>query len=154
MRFQHLAVAGLYLVTGAFAHPGHDLTQEKAERRSFIESVRQASLSHCAETLKARGVEARNAERRSAQVRDARSRRGLIKRDADSVLAESHNETDIGYTPNTDASSLFSSNSSCVLTPEVTQGPYCELLNSHTTLNLEADLPSRCLRRICSPQYY
>lgn len=124
MRVQSLAVSGLYLLSTCFAHPGHDLTQEKAERRSFLESVRRASLGHCAETLKARGVEARNAARRSAQVQGARVRRGLSKRDADSVLAESHNETDLGYTLNTDASTLFSSNNSCVLTPEVTQGPY------------------------------
>lgn len=154
MRVQSLAVAGLYLLSTSFAHPGHDLTQEKAERRSFLESVRRASLGHCAETLKARGVEARNAARRSAQVQDARVRRGLSKRDADSVLAESHNETDLGYTLNTDASTLFSSNNSCVLTPEVTQGPYCMYSLMTRTTHLRTNVSTRCLGRICSPQHY
>ncbi|WYZ33864.1 hypothetical protein EsH8_I_000140 [Colletotrichum jinshuiense] len=61
--------------------------------------------------------------RRAAQVDKARQKRN-IKRDAASVLATSHNQTELGYTLNTDATTLFSGNNSCVLTPEVTQGPY------------------------------
>ncbi|KAF5521092.1 Catechol 1,2-dioxygenase [Colletotrichum aenigma] len=123
MRFSTVA-SGLALLSGAIAHPGHDLTEEIAERRAFLGNVKRASLAHCADKLKARGVTARNVARRSAQVEKARHKRSLKKRDAATVLAESHNQTALGYTLETDAATLFSGNNSCVLTPEVTQGPY------------------------------
>ncbi|TEA21741.1 Catechol 1,2-dioxygenase 1 [Colletotrichum sidae] len=123
MRFSTVA-SGLALLSGAAAHPGHDLTEEIAERRAFLGNVKRASLDHCADKLKARGLTARNVARRSAQVEKARQKRGINKRDAATVLAASHNQTDLGYTLNTDANTLFSGNNSCVLTPEVTQGPY------------------------------
>ncbi|CAM1502603.1 Fc.00g073790.m01.CDS01 [Cosmosporella sp. VM-42] len=112
------------LVGNVVAHPGHDLSHEIAERREFLGSAKRASLSHCAEKLEARGIGRRNVERRVAQVKQARQKRGLKKRDLDTVLDTSHNQTDKGYTPNTDASVLFIGNNSCILTPEVTQGPY------------------------------
>ncbi|KAH7242343.1 Intradiol ring-cleavage dioxygenase [Fusarium tricinctum] len=110
--------------TIASAHPGHDVAHEAAERREFLSSVKRSSLAHCATKLKARGVEARNVARRSAQVHKARQKRSLKKRDADSVLSTSHNQTDQGFTSCTDPATLFASINSCVLTPEVTQGPY------------------------------
>jgi hypothetical protein len=124
MRSSTLPVA-LALIGLVSAHPGHDVSEELMERRAFKNAVRQSSLSHCAEKLKARGVEARNVQRRTALVDEVRALRGIFKRDADDVLGQSHNETDLGYTENTPISDLFSSNASCVLTPEVTQGPYC-----------------------------
>ena len=50
-----------------------------------------------------------------------------FKRDLDTVLATSHHSNLTGVTNNTDASTLFSGNTSCVLSTEVTQGPYCKL---------------------------
>ncbi|KAH7124765.1 Intradiol ring-cleavage dioxygenase [Dactylonectria macrodidyma] len=125
MRFTNNAIAGLALLGGvAIAHPGHNIAEEAAERRDFLQSVKRTSLTHCADKLKARGIEARNVARRSTQVEKARKKRGLKKRDLDTVLATSHNETGHGYTVNTDAATLFSGYNSCILTPEVTQGPY------------------------------
>lgn len=106
------------------AHPGHDISQEIAERKEFLGSVKRSDLSHCATKLKARGNHKRNVARRAAALEKARAKRGLAKRDLDTVLATSHNSTSQGYTLNTDAATLFKGNSSCVLTPEVTQGPY------------------------------
>lgn len=127
MRFTQSFASGLALFsTSAIAHPGHDLTQEIAERRDFLGSVKRADLSHCASKLRARGVEQRNVARRTAAVEKARAKRALKKRDLDTVLATDHNSTDLGYTQNTDAATLFSGYSSCILTPEVTQGPYCK----------------------------
>ena len=127
MRFTQTVASGLALLSsGVIAHPGHDLTQEIAERRAFLSSVKRADLSHCASKLKARGLTARNVERRTAALNRARAKRGLKKRDFDTILATSHNQTGQGYTLNTDAATLFAGNASCVLTPEVTQGPYCE----------------------------
>lgn len=127
MRFTQTVASGLALLSsGVIAHPGHDLTQEIAERRAFLGSVKRADLSHCASKLKARGLTQRNVERRTAALNNARAKRGLKKRDFDTILATSHNQTSQGYTLNTDAATLFAGNASCVLTPEVTQGPYCK----------------------------
>lgn len=72
MRFNSLA-SGLAVLSGlASAHPGHDLTQEIAERRDFLGSVKRSDLSHCADKLKSRGVMERNVARRSAMVEAAR----------------------------------------------------------------------------------
>jgi hypothetical protein len=163
MRFSTSVVSSIALLSGAaVAHPGHDLTQEIAERRAFLGSVKRADLSHCAAKLKARGVQQRNIARRAALVNHHREKRkmlqrpfynvrvcerppmltaylgGLKKRDAATVLATSHNSTDLGYTLNTDAATLFAGNNSCVLTPEVTQGPYCKLNHSQSEHTLRS----------------
>ena len=48
----------------------------------------------------------------------------LRARDLDTVLATSHASNLTGITADTDPSILFAGNNSCILTPEVTQGPY------------------------------
>lgn len=119
-------LALLAVVSGiADAHPGHDLSEEIAERQLFLRSVRRSTLAHCADKLKARGVEANNISRRSAAVQGKRAARGIQRRALDSDLSTAHNDTDLGYTESTSVSELFSGNGSCLLTPEVTQGPYC-----------------------------
>ncbi|KAH0493479.1 hypothetical protein TgHK011_000147 [Trichoderma gracile] len=123
MRFS--SIAAIAAITSlSQAHPGHDLTEEILERRQFVNSVHRKDLSHCAERLRARGVEARSVARRSAAVEEARALRGFSKKDLQDVLSESHNQSSLAYTADTDPSKLFSGNSSCLLTPEVTQGPY------------------------------
>ncbi|KAI1084210.1 aromatic compound dioxygenase [Whalleya microplaca] len=126
MRFATSVVSGLAFLAGSVvAHPGHDISQEIKERRDYLSSVKRTNLDHCAPKLKARGVEKRNVQRRAALLEKARAKRGLNKkRDLDSVLATNHNSSDLGYTPNTDATTLFTGYNSCLLTPEVTQGPY------------------------------
>nr|ANH20401.1 catechol dioxygenase 4 [Endoconidiophora polonica] len=108
----------------ASAHPGHNIMEEALERRDYISNAKRSSLAHCADKLKARGVTARNIARRSAQVEKARAKRDIQKRSLTSVLATDHNKTSEGYTANTDAATLFAGYNSCILTPEVTQGPY------------------------------
>lgn len=135
MRFTQTVVSGLaFLSSSVLAHPGHDLTHEIAERREFLSTVKRADLSHCAAKLKARGLDKRNVARRTAMLEKARAKRGINKRDLDTVLATSHNETSLGYTLNTDAATLFSGNNSCVLTPEVTQGPYCKRISAFDSM--------------------
>ncbi|CAH0025999.1 unnamed protein product [Clonostachys rhizophaga] len=128
MRLQSLSTIAL-LASGVAAHPGHDVQQEAEERRDFLQSIETRSLSHCVKRWQENGLEARHNARRAAIVQDARHKRGLLgskrkKRDLDGVLNTSHNLTDLRFTPNTDHSTLFASINSCVLTPEVTQGPY------------------------------
>ncbi|OTB00563.1 hypothetical protein M426DRAFT_235203 [Hypoxylon sp. CI-4A] len=126
MHFSSSVIPSLALLAASVvAHPGHDLTQEIKERREFLSTVKRTNLDHCASKLKARGVDKRNVERRAALLEKARAKRGLTKkRDLDSVLATSHNASSLGYTQNTDAATLFAGYNSCLLTPEVTQGPY------------------------------
>ncbi|KAF5017803.1 hypothetical protein F66182_10243 [Fusarium sp. NRRL 66182] len=116
--------SAMLLASMATAHPGHDIAQEAAERRDFLSTAKRSSLAHCASKLKARGVASRNISRRTAQIAKARAKRGLKKRDLDTVLGTSHNKTEMGYTPCTSPATLFAGINSCVLTPEVTQGPY------------------------------
>jgi hypothetical protein len=132
------AAAGLALLAGLVAaHPGHNIAQEAAERRAYLSSVKRTSLSHCADKLRARGTEARNIARRQALVHSAREKRGLKKRGLSKraiadVLAVDHNKTASCYSPNTDPATLFAGYKSCVLTPEVTQGPYCKFRPFHS----------------------
>ncbi|KAH6954028.1 Intradiol ring-cleavage dioxygenase [Ilyonectria sp. MPI-CAGE-AT-0026] len=119
-----ISAAWLLLAAVVAAHPGHDVTEELAEREAFLGNINRASLGHCAEKLKARGIHGRNIRRRAAVVEAVREKRGLTKRDFEEVLATDHNKTDLGYTENTSADTLFEGKNSCVLTPEVTQGPY------------------------------
>ncbi|KAK4100325.1 aromatic compound dioxygenase [Parathielavia hyrcaniae] len=119
------AVSGLALLAGLVAaHLGHDVQQEAAERRAYLQSAKRTSLAHCADKLRARGIEARNIARRQAVVEKARQKRSIKKRDFDTVISTSHNKTGLGYTQNTDAATLFAGYNSCLLAPEVTQGPY------------------------------
>ncbi|CAG7559025.1 unnamed protein product [Fusarium equiseti] len=122
MRFSSSILLALASFTAA--HPGEDHHDELEQRRSFEASAERLSLRHCAEKLKARGVTDRNIKRRSALIQAHRQKRGIKKRDLEDVLNTDHNKTDLGYTPNTPPDILFAGQNSCVLTPEVTIGPY------------------------------
>ena len=68
MRFSTV-LAGALASAGIMAHPGHDATQEMAERRAFFEN-RPRDLSHCAEKLKRSGLQRRAAARRAKRTLD------------------------------------------------------------------------------------
>lgn len=121
------AVAALFAST-TIAHPGHDHSAEIAARSSFLGmSTTKRDLSHCSAKLKARGVEARGIERRSKIAQKERAKRALKKRssDLDTVLNTTHLSS-VDYSPLDSENAVFTSNSSCILQPEVTQGPYCK----------------------------
>ncbi len=71
-----------------------------------------------------------------------------FKRDLDTVISTSHHSNLTGVTNNTDAATLFAGNSSCVLAPEVTQGPYCKssFHGRHPLSNLHADVDGEYVR--------
>ncbi|KAJ5242034.1 uncharacterized protein N7469_000361 [Penicillium citrinum] len=128
-----LAVGLFGLTSVVSAHPGHDHKAEAAERALFMRNapIQSRSLSQCASQLKARGHESKNVARRSAAVKNLRRRRGLKSdanflkaRDLDSILATSHASNLTGVDFNTDPNVLFSSEGTCILAPDVTQGPY------------------------------
>ncbi|KFY10407.1 hypothetical protein V492_05035, partial [Pseudogymnoascus sp. VKM F-4246] len=121
--FSTLIVASAFVASGVLAHPGHDTRHEIEERAAFMKNSKR-DLSHCAEKLKARGLEARAIQRRSAIAKDVREKRGLSTsapylraRDASSVLNTTH-LSGVNYTPLTPETTLFSSNNSCILSPE------------------------------------
>ncbi|KAH7403122.1 Intradiol ring-cleavage dioxygenase [Cadophora sp. MPI-SDFR-AT-0126] len=127
MLFRSLAVAALILVADVLAHPGDDHSHEIAEIAAFTK-LSKKDLSHCAKKLKARGIEQRATARRAATAQKARQKRGLsttapFLRARQAPLDTDHHSP-VDYTSETAASTLFASNSSCILAPEVTLGPY------------------------------
>ncbi|KAG9948871.1 aromatic compound dioxygenase, partial [Aureobasidium melanogenum] len=136
-------VASLALASFVAAHPGHDPREEALERRSYYDSVppTKRSLNHCEAKIKARGLEQRSLARREALATNARQKRGLgeasledeksllaanqraEKRDAASVLNTTHLSNDTSINMDVTEEYLFG-NGSCILVPEVTQGPY------------------------------
>ncbi|KAH0351827.1 aromatic compound dioxygenase, partial [Aureobasidium melanogenum] len=136
-------VTSLALASITAAHPGHDPREEALERRSYYNSVpaTKRSLSHCEAKIKARGLEQRSLARREALATNARQKRGLgeasledeklllaanqraEKRDAASVLNTTHLSNDTSINMDVTEEYLFG-NGSCILVPEVTQGPY------------------------------
>ncbi|KAI9041746.1 intradiol ring-cleavage dioxygenase [Aspergillus affinis] len=126
-----LALAGL--ASFGLAHPGHDVKAEAAERAAYLKSVpvQSRSLSQCASNFEKRGVENPNVARRHAAVEELRRKRGLTTspgylkaRDLDSTLATTHHSNLTHVDPSTDPRVLFGSEGTCIVQPEVTQGPY------------------------------
>ncbi|RAK75285.1 intradiol ring-cleavage dioxygenase [Aspergillus fijiensis CBS 313.89] len=134
VRVTATVIAGLAGLAGmTSAHPGHDVRAEAAERAAFLKRapMHARGLSQCASKLKARGHESSNIARRQATLDSLRRRKGLSTRapllkarDLTTILNTSHLSS-LDVTENTqDYDTLFASNASCVLGPDVTQGPY------------------------------
>ncbi|EED12484.1 extracellular dioxygenase, putative [Talaromyces stipitatus ATCC 10500] len=124
-----LGVASLSALIAA--HPGEGHNAEAAARAAFLQSksLQSRSIANClSSSLKARGYEARNIARREAALQKIREARGLRRymkaRDLDTLLNRTHHSNLTGLTPFTDPDMLFHSNGTCVLSEDVTQGPY------------------------------
>ncbi|PQE21240.1 Extracellular dioxygenase protein [Rutstroemia sp. NJR-2017a WRK4] len=122
MHFTAPLIAAAAFLSSVSAHPGHDHSAEIAQRSAYLEHSKR-DLSHCAAKIKARGLAARNVQRRAATVNQLRTKRSLSARDEATVLNTTHLSS-IDYSPSDAETTVFSSNNSCVLSPEVTQGPY------------------------------
>ncbi|KAJ5547123.1 protocatechuate 3-4-dioxygenase beta subunit [Penicillium frequentans] len=125
------ALAGLASL--GVAHPGHNVEVEAAERAAYLKSTspQSRSLARCLPKMRKRGMEDFNIARRENAVRQLRQKRSLSTgasylkaRDMDSVLATDHHSNRTGLNPETDAAVLFASGGTCIVQPEVTQGPY------------------------------
>ncbi|KAM0701742.1 hypothetical protein Q7P35_010651 [Cladosporium inversicolor] len=132
-----LLAFGLLAVPAAFAHPGHDLAEEAAERAAFMKRSPNTVRS-CAPQLERRGASKAALARRQAIAQKARVKRGLnsplVRRDF-AAYNVSHESTS-GVTYGDDETLLFQDDSTCILQPEVTQGPYYvdgELIRSDIT---------------------
>lgn len=130
--FSSAAVAAVaaFFANQAFAHPGHDIREEMAERAAFLSSAEYTNLDHCAEQLEARSTEM--IARRKAMVDHLRTKRGIVKRDFNTVLATNHH-SNASVTPNSPSDVIFAGNSSCILQAEATEGPYCMYIDSGPT---------------------
>lgn len=69
-------IAASVIAVNVYAHPGHDMQEEIAERAAFMATARR-DLSHCAEKLKMRGLDKKNVARRAAMAKDARKKRSI-----------------------------------------------------------------------------
>ena len=113
--------ASLFFSAPVVAHPGHDISEEIAERAAYLSSARYTDLSHCAESLKTR--QAGLISRRKAVVQHLRSKRGIVKRDLEDVLNTDHH-SNASVTPDSPDDVIFAGNASCILNPQTTEGPY------------------------------
>ncbi|KAJ5375659.1 hypothetical protein N7517_007665 [Penicillium concentricum] len=128
-----VVVIGLSALAGiASAHPGHDVRAEAAERAAFLQSapVHSRSLAQCASRLQRRGHQSRNVARRHMAVKNIRRHLGLertnhyLKARSTDALDTSHHSNLTGVDSSTDPDVLFGTDATCILGPEVTQGPY------------------------------
>ncbi|TGJ79259.1 hypothetical protein E0Z10_g9507 [Xylaria hypoxylon] len=137
--FPTLILASASLLTGyVTAHPGeaHDATHMKREivARDNAASIGARSLGACSNSAASQALKARSIKRRAEAVRDIRKKRGLVtparkgKRtleDLQAYEAINHNMTDqYSYDMFTPLETVFSANTSCILAPYITDGPY------------------------------
>lgn len=132
-----LLTFGLLALPAAFAHPGHDLAEEAAERAAFMKRS-PSTVRSCASQLERRGASKAALARRQAIAQKARVKRGLnsplVRRDF--VTYNVSHESTSGVSYGDDETLLFQDDSTCILQPEVTQGPYYvdgELIRSDIT---------------------
>ncbi|KIY69763.1 aromatic compound dioxygenase [Cylindrobasidium torrendii FP15055 ss-10] len=126
--------AALSAASLASAHPHFAPGDPAIAKRAAFQATARRSLADCqGELMKKDGVYEQGIARREAFANMARDqmniRRDSVafrKRDLVDVLATNHHSNLTDVTLETDPSTLFSGNSSCVLAPETTEGPYCK----------------------------
>ncbi|KAJ5660501.1 hypothetical protein N7507_006952 [Penicillium longicatenatum] len=135
---KYIAVAAACLAAPVVAHPGekHDphVVKRELHARDYAAAAAKRSLAGCENSLHARELAKRNVARRSQKVQNLRKKRGVTahpqkwRRDLAALEkweAINHNQTGIlNYSPATPESVVFAANTSCILTPTVTDGPY------------------------------
>ncbi|KAH6683340.1 GPI anchored dioxygenase-like protein [Halenospora varia] len=126
------------LAASVVAHPGehhdHQAIKREIVARNQMASAAKRSIDACSNSLKHREVAARSVARRAQVARDLRAKRNIqslpkkYRRDLatlETYEAVNHNMTgSVDYTIDTAESTIFSANTSCILAPEVTDGPY------------------------------
>ncbi|PLB39062.1 intradiol ring-cleavage dioxygenase [Aspergillus candidus] len=127
VRIASTLVAGLVgLASVVSAHPGHDIRAEAAERAAFIKRtpLSSRSLAHCAPQMKARGLERANMARRRHAANSLRRKRDLAHLTEFQRRDHSPHHSDLDVDQTVDPSELFKSGGTCILGPDVTEGPY------------------------------
>ncbi|KAF3765785.1 hypothetical protein M406DRAFT_38511 [Cryphonectria parasitica EP155] len=131
-------VSGIALVAGAVAHPGEQHDNEHIRREIEVRDIHAAlgarALAQCSNTATARRLKQRSVQRRADKVKAIREARGIkanpkkFRRDL-AALEEwetvNHNMSgEYDYNVFTSLETVFDANTSCILAPEVTAGPY------------------------------
>ncbi|SJL14767.1 related to protocatechuate 3,4-dioxygenase beta subunit [Armillaria ostoyae] len=124
-----LVSVALLVANSVVGHPGEaPPTSVELSRRAQLETATRRSLADCQSHLARRGYVDRSIARRTALAEQLRKKRGLATSSpykraltVDEVINTSHLSNVTGLTSDSDP---FTSNSSCVLTPELEQGPY------------------------------
>ncbi|KAI1205699.1 aromatic compound dioxygenase [Annulohypoxylon truncatum] len=120
------------------AHPGeeHDAHQMKRElvARDNAAQLGARSLASCSNSASAQALKSRSIKRRANAVKNIRQKRGIqaparkdkrTLEDLQAWEAVNHNMTGTySYDMFTSLEDVFSGNTSCILAPEVTDGPY------------------------------
>ena len=112
-----------------WGHPGHDHHREAAERSEYLKHHAR-SLAHCAADLGFRSSDAAGIKRRQDLAEGIRQKRGLGSHpyykahDLKSARSESYISGNSSISLDTAPQDLFRDSSSCILQPEVTEGPY------------------------------
>lgn len=132
----------MLLATGSLAHPGEQHDHAKLRRDISFRDMHAAhgarALAQCSNSNVARDVKKRSVQRRADKVRALREARGLsttagstpqkFRRDLAALEKweeVSHNGTGIyDYDAFSAIETVFDANTSCILAPEVTAGPY------------------------------
>lgn len=129
---------GLAIASGVLAHPGEHHSNEHIRREIEVRDLHAAhgarALSGCTNSATARRLKQRAIQRRSDRVNAIRQARGIktnpqkFRRDL-AALEEwetvNHNQTGVSdYDMFTALETVFDANTSCILAPEVTAGPY------------------------------
>ncbi|KAF4970252.1 hypothetical protein FZEAL_10087 [Fusarium zealandicum] len=129
---------GLILCSSSMGHPGEshdpDYMVKEIRARDNMAAVGRRSLASCSNSPAAQHLKARSVERRASRVRALRAKKGITttskryRRDTEDLTAwedVNHNMTNsASYNVFTPLSEIFDANSSCILSPEVTDGPY------------------------------
>ena len=65
------------LVQNVVSHPGHDHAEELARRSHYMNHAARRSLSHCSDSLKARGLDKLSSLRRRELAEHLRQKRAI-----------------------------------------------------------------------------
>lgn len=115
-----IAVFILALASLCWCHTGQNLKDEAAERAEYLKYNSQ-SLASCAADLKASNREVENMKRRQNFAGSLRQSRGI---ESGPYLRADSVEIPANFSPSKDSLNVFGDQSSCILQPEMTEGPF------------------------------
>ncbi|KAI1497925.1 Intradiol ring-cleavage dioxygenase [Biscogniauxia marginata] len=136
--FSKLAGAAAFIINYATAHSGESHNGKHMKRelvaRDKAAALGARSINGCSNSVASRTLHARSLKRRAETVKSLRAKRGIkaparkAKRSLEDLQnweTINHNMTDTyNYNMFTPLEEVFSANTSCILAPYITDGPY------------------------------
>ncbi|KAH8674127.1 Intradiol ring-cleavage dioxygenase [Xylariales sp. PMI_506] len=150
----------------ATAHPGEKHSDHHMKReitaRDNAARVGARSLSSCSNAAHSQALKTRSIQRRAETVKNLRQKRGIdaparknkrTLEDLEAWEAINHNMTGTyDYDMFTSLETVFDANTSCILAPEVTDGPYY-IVGEYLRSNVKEDLYSDGIDLFLEVQY-